>query len=283
LTHIHLATSKRQDHHGSHIHDLKQEENIGKRYGDVVITSTSVHPQSKKTLYRCLCDCGKVTDASLEAVFRGNICGTHRKIYRGRRFGYLVTSSKRRGEEVYCRCDCGNERYVRADKLLGGRTKSCGTCYNGRIVVGQKFGRLLVIRGFGGKFKSKYFLCSCDCGVEVKRRRDHLLHRKTKYEKSCGCAEREYRESHKKILADTRWCDRTFVNTSNYLYVIEEEGGNFKVGISNNPERRLRLLQCGNPRKLELISVFDNEPGLEKLIHITLDHRKLNGEWFRPC
>ena len=177
MTHIHLATSKRQDHHGSHIHDLKQEENIGKRYENVVITSTAPHPQTsvvyvgtRKPLYRCLCDCGRTVTAPLWRI---------------------------------------------------------------------------------------------------------------KWWEICGCRPGKPRKPRKK----PRWRGRTYPNGLKHknLYVIEEEGGNFKVGVSNDVVQRLKMLQCGNPRKLRVVEVFDNEPGLEKLIHITLDHRKLNGEWFRPC
>lgn len=45
----------------------------------------------------------------------------------GQKFTRL-TAVKRDGEYHWCRCDCGNEKRVRTDKLKDGRVKSCG-CY----------------------------------------------------------------------------------------------------------------------------------------------------------
>lgn len=48
----------------------------------------------------------------------------------GRRFGRLVVTSqgsvKNQRQFVVCKCDCGIEREVRVDRLIGSRTKSCG-------------------------------------------------------------------------------------------------------------------------------------------------------------
>lgn len=49
----------------------------------------------------------------------------------GQKFGRLLVISKgtRSGEQSFkwlCKCDCGKERYVRADHLKSGRTVSCG-------------------------------------------------------------------------------------------------------------------------------------------------------------
>lgn len=69
-----------------------------------------------------------------------------------------------------------------------------------------------------------------------------------------------------------------------YIYVIQEEVSKaFKIGISKNPEARLKQLQTGNSSKLSLIyttkaeSRFQDELELHKLF----EEYKLQGEWFQ--
>lgn len=70
----------------------------------------------------------------------------------------------------------------------------------------------------------------------------------------------------------------------NYIYVI---GGNekpYKIGITNNPARRLKNLQTGHPSKLKIHHIEpvpDNQVRLiEQTIHQTIKYRKTHGEWF---
>ena len=48
-------------------------------------------------------------------------------------------------------------------------------------ITGRRFGRLVA----GECVDGRYFLCRCDCGVEKRVRKDHLVHGRTV---SCGCA-----------------------------------------------------------------------------------------------
>lgn len=57
--------------------------------------------------------------------------------------------------------------------------------------------------------------------------------------------------------------------------------GNFvKIGKANNPHKRLRQLQTGSPRKLELASVIPGGKSEEKRLHAKYSHLRANGEWF---
>ena len=40
-----------------------------------------------------------------------------------------------------------------------------------------------------------------------------------------------------------------------YVYIISN-GEDFKVGVSVNPEKRIKQLQTGNPRRLHLVATF---------------------------
>ncbi len=69
-----------------------------------------------------------------------------------------------------------------------------------------------------------------------------------------------------------------------YLYIIGPISGPQKIGFSKNPEIRLKTLQTAHPEKLilhhkEEIKAAIVRP-LEKIIHKTIGHYRINNEWF---
>jgi len=54
-----------------------------------------------------------------------------------------------------------------------------------------------------------------------------------------------------------------------------------KIGIANNPKRRLKDLQTANPIKLNLIYTMPGDENLEKILHSIFDEYRECGEWFR--
>lgn len=72
-----------------------------------------------------------------------------------------------------------------------------------------------------------------------------------------------------------------------YLYFIQIGFGSVKVGVSSNPESRLKTLQtgCSKPLRLLVSIPFDSRKeafALEKQLHEKYDHLRCRGEWFRP-
>lgn len=69
-----------------------------------------------------------------------------------------------------------------------------------------------------------------------------------------------------------------------FVYVaMEELSGRYKVGISGNPERRIKELNIGNPEKLILVhSYCATESGYksESIAHAILEKTRIRGEWF---
>lgn len=91
-----------------------------------------------------------------------------------------------------CICDCGNTTEVASDKLVSGRTKSCGCAKSKHIyedLTGRKFGRLTVIE-YKGQKKDHIvlWLCKCECGNERIIPTSHL---KNGHTISCGCFQKE--------------------------------------------------------------------------------------------
>jgi len=72
-----------------------------------------------------------------------------------------------------------------------------------------------------------------------------------------------------------------------YVYIIEQVGSTFcKVGVSNEPVRRLAELQRHNPNRMAISYVLEpqisvNAYSLENNIHYLLSDYRLEGEWFK--
>lgn len=71
-----------------------------------------------------------------------------------------------------------------------------------------------------------------------------------------------------------------------FIYVIAAEPeGPCKIGLSLNPDKRLRQLQTGHPYRLRLFHTMEvpdvKVKLLEKLIHKTMGPWRESGEWFR--
>lgn len=105
----------------------------------------------------------------------------------GKKFNKLtvLSFSHRNNSHTYytCQCECGNQKAIDIYYVKKGIIKSCG-CLQHQSLVGQKFGRLTVLKDLP---KSKK-LCICDCGEETIVSTSHL---KDGHTKSCGCLHQE--------------------------------------------------------------------------------------------
>ena len=185
----------------------------GERFGLLTIIKEVPQPENRKTkskYYLCLCDCGKEKVADRKGLISGGVqsCGCLRAKrvsqavtidLTGQRFGRLLVLHKvdyrftpDRSEAVwYCACDCGNSTQVRGSNLREGSTRSCG-CLQKETAsklmmkdeLGNRYGKLVVIKNLGSNKKHTKWLCVCDCGnykeaLGVDLRTGHV--------QSCGC------------------------------------------------------------------------------------------------
>ena len=71
---------------------------------------------------------------------------------------------------------------------------------------------------------------------------------------------------------------------TSFIYIIGSKNPPYKVGISKNPNRRLRNLQTGHPYPLQIHHIIETNISQTKLfetiLHRNLKHYKTNGEWF---
>lgn len=120
---------------------------------------------------------------------------TAKKDITGKKFGRLTAmkdSGERKNGHVLwlCRCECGEYCKIRSATLINGHTKSCG-CLKGRDIVGERFGKLLVIKELDKRAvnRNKMWLCKCDCGQKQEVSTGRL---RTGEVKSCGCLKYYY-------------------------------------------------------------------------------------------
>lgn len=70
---------------------------------------------------------------------------------------------------------------------------------------------------------------------------------------------------------------------SKYVYLIRnEETGNYKIGVSVNPRKRIKQLQTGSGEELQLIESFRSRypRRIENALHQKYRHLRRSGEWF---
>lgn len=70
-----------------------------------------------------------------------------------------------------------------------------------------------------------------------------------------------------------------------FIYIITN-GEDYKVGVSKNPNKRLKQLQTGNPKKLEIVSLFEVPSeivyAMEREAHKAIQSKYAkSGEWFK--
>lgn len=152
---------------------------------------------ANRPAWQCQCDCGNYFTTTAKALKNGSTrsCGcakneAHIKNHEGERHGKLtvikMAQERTKDNKILweCKCDCGNIVLVRASNLK--KSKSCGQCFNGKDISGQRFGKLIAIKYHHTTSSSKKSVweCRCDCGVTTYVNSADLIAGKTQ---SCGC------------------------------------------------------------------------------------------------
>ena len=147
-------------------------------------------------MWVCRCDCGNIKDVVPRSLLIGDTksCGClAREVtavdLSGMVFGKLValepTEKRGHGGSVIwrCKCDCGNESLVSANKLKWSGSISCG-CSGRPDLRGLRVGRLKVLSLQESNRKERYWNCVCDCGRVSVVRTVALTSGRVR---SCGC------------------------------------------------------------------------------------------------
>lgn len=149
--------------------------------------------------FRVRCDCGKVTEVRRANLICGKTksCGCNRApapIAPGTKCGMLTVLHelpRRDGVRYFkTRCDCGGIKEIRIQHLKSRGRRSCGCLTEARrrkVEIGERFGRLTVIREAAPRGGRRYFEVICDCPRQ-KTKIVELSKLTTGRTISCGCA-----------------------------------------------------------------------------------------------
>lgn len=178
------------------------KEQIGTRYGHLVVIGESNVRIRKRVCWKCQCDCGNIIDVIGTDLRTGRKthCGCQENLNVineiGNKYGRLIvigkgTSTKDRHIKWKCQCECGNIIEARGNDLRQGKIQSCGCLLQesrGQSVlkdeVGNRYGKLVVIDKIKEDNKRTYWKCQCDCGNITYQLGGQLRNGQVK---SCGC------------------------------------------------------------------------------------------------
>lgn len=70
---------------------------------------------------------------------------------------------------------------------------------------------------------------------------------------------------------------------SSYVYFVKADGPEspVKIGLSNDPDTRVKTLQAASPERLYVIATMPGDAWVEKRLHERFAEGRLGGEWFR--
>lgn len=86
--------------------------------------------------------------------------------------------------KILVKCKCGKEFKVKLNAIKTKHTTSCGRCNNPKI--GDKFGKLTIIKIVPSKRKSCSVICKCDCGKKCGPYEKSVLTNTKRPTRSCG-------------------------------------------------------------------------------------------------
>ena len=233
---------------------------IGNRYGKLVVLSRGENDNNGKARWYCQCDCGNIILARGADLRRGKTktCGCSsikaEQSLIGQRFGALeVIEFTRRNDSnklMYrCKCDCGNEIEVIGQHLKNGNTKSCG-CYRKQVntnrltkdETNKTYGRLIVLEYDFNRDNEAWWKCQCECGNIVSVRGADLRSGNTK---SCGCVKSEGEARIIKILTENNVKFKSQFSFSDLVY---KKPLKYDFAILSEDEEVVRLIEFDGPQ-----------------------------------
>ena len=143
--------------------------------------------------------------------------------YIGERFGALVVLGLWADKDDHyrsyykCRCDCGVVKNIACERVLNGKSKSCGcgmvkAQFKAADLTGRRFGRLTAIeRVPDPDARRPMWRCQCDCGNETTVMSTDLT---MGCVKSCGCLQHEVSSKNIKKALDavkSDYVDGTYI------------------------------------------------------------------------
>lgn len=188
-----------------------QNSEIGKKYGSMTILDVVGYKKegSNNRIFVLVgCDCGTKKEMPLYWLTGARVktcsktCVVKSGFELGDQYGLLTiigdegllemgfraNGNIKRLRHVKTICICGIERVVPLSKLKCGHYNACSkTCPTYlKDIIGNQYGKLIVIQEIERKDKERRFICKCECGKVVEKNYNKLISRGDRYcEKGC--------------------------------------------------------------------------------------------------
>lgn len=191
----------------------KNKHLIGTRVNKWTILDILIDDNRHHTYTLAKCDCGEIREVRLSYIINDKTkdCGCghnnrlneiainkHKHLINTTINGWTIldivpSNKKKTYTSAICQCRCGKIKETRLSYVLNNKSKDCG-CGRKKMLqetrtknlVGQRFGKLVVIEMLDERNKNDriVYKCKCDCGNEVDVLGNSLT---TNHTLSCGC------------------------------------------------------------------------------------------------
>lgn len=280
---------------------------IGDKYGRWTVKSYAGKRKSgkqNKDYWNCECECGTNRDVLGEILKNGRstscgcltkenaiIAGINKRtvlLNVGEMYGnwkVLEYSGKspytegNTGNTYLCECQCEwhTKKILYASHLKNGNTTFCKKCSNILNIVGNKYGKLKVLKldtermGLikdSPKRERTYYICQCDCGKILSVRQDSILSRGDST--SCGCRSDSKSEAETKRILDNwgvkyfteyRFEDCKYKNCLPFDFYIPDK----KICIELDGEDHYKPINRADWSEEEALSRFEDRKQKDKI------------------
>ena len=257
------------------------KDEVGNRYGKLVVLYRSTPLGSGVAKWMCQCDCGKLTEVTGTHLRGGNVqsCGCLKHESKnwidetGKQYGRLTVlrqDGKINSHYAWlCECACGNLCRIDGTHLRQGVVQSCG-CLAKEVSskvhlvdeVNNKYGNLTVIgRDMSKNTEGAYWICKCECGnltsvLGTNLRRGNV--------KSCGCLKSA---GEKEIIQLLLQHNILFEQEYQFADLKNENNTHslrFDFAIFTNDNKLLHLIEYDGIQHFEPVEYFGGEAAFQR-------------------
>ena len=180
----------------------------------------------------------------------------------GSRVGKLMLlERKRENSRTYylCKCECGNEKWIRADRIKVGNC-GCERKFKFNDLTNKKFGMLTVLKKVGNtKNNGHLWECKCECGETKNIPISSLISGKTI---SCGWYQKKKAENNI-VKAAKEFKEKNLIDGTNVAYLKRDKliksNTSGITGVSFNKRQKLWVAYIGFKGEKNFLGYFKSK------------------------
>ncbi len=274
----------------------KHKHLIGTKINKWTILDIIINPDRQHAYVLAKCDCGTVKEVRLSYVINNKIidcgCGYQNRLKEAtiNKYKHLINTQingwtvldiippdeKHKRTFALCRCQCGTIKEVSLSYIINENSRDCGCGRKKTLqeirtknLVGQRFGKLVVIEMLEERNKNGRIIykCKCDCGSEVEVLGNSLT---TYHTLSCGCLVSYWNTYIQQFLEKNK-----IEYMSEYIIYI---GDNYYRYDFYLPQYNL-FIEYDGQQHYEPVRFFGNDEDAKFVYEITKKHDKIKNHY----